>query len=89
VLYVGVTSDLPKRLYRHRHGYGSGFTKKYKPYKLLYYEKFEDTKEAHKREKQLKNWHREWKMNLIKSKNPEFKDLFSQTPKQVRGGQKI
>lgn len=80
ILYVGVTSDLSKRLYRHRRGYGSGFTKKYKPDKLLYYEVFEDKKDASRRERQLKNWHREWKINLIKSKNPEFKDL-SQTLK--------
>lgn len=75
VLYVGVTSNIEKRLKRHRGGYGAVFTKKYNPYKLLYYEEFLDMKDARKREKQLKNWHRDWKINLIKSKNPEFRDL--------------
>ncbi len=74
-LYIGVTSDLIKRIYKHRSGFGSGFSSKYKTYKLLYYEIFEDILEAIKREKQLKNWHRDWKINLVKSKNPEFRDL--------------
>ena len=75
VFYVGVTSDLIKRVYRHRTGFGSRFTSKYKAYKLLYYEVFDDILEAIRREKQLKNWHREWKTNLIKSMNPKFADL--------------
>lgn len=75
VLYIGVTSNIKKRLKRHHGGYGATFTKKYNPYKLLYYEEFLDMKDARKREKQLKNWHRDWKINLIKSMNPEFKDL--------------
>ena len=53
-----------------------GFSKKYKLYKLHYYEVFDNIQDAIKREKQLKNWHREWKLNLIKSKNPTFKDLY-------------
>ena len=79
-LYIGVTSDLMKRIYKHRTGYGSIFSSKYKSYKLLYYEVFEDMMEAIKREKQLKNWRRDWKINLVKSKNPGFRDL-SQTLK--------
>lgn len=78
VLYIGVTSDLIKRINRHRSGFGSGFSSKYKTYKLLYYEVFDDILEAIRREKQLKNWHRDWKVNLIKSKNPEFEDLYTQ-----------
>jgi putative endonuclease len=78
VLYVGVTSDLIKRIKRHRSGFGGGFSSRYKTYKLLYYEVFDDMLEAIRREKQLKNWHRDWKVNLIKSKNPEFKDLYTQ-----------
>jgi len=77
VLYVGVTSDLVKRVKRHRSGYGSGFSGKYKTYKLLYYELFDNMKDAYKREKQLKNWHRDWKINLIRSKNPGLEDLYT------------
>lgn len=76
VLYVGVTNDLIKRIYQHKNHLVSGFTSKYNINKLIYYEIFEDINEAIKREKQIKNWHREWKMNLIKSKNPEFEDLY-------------
>ena len=78
VLYVGVTSDLIKRIAQHRSGFGSGFSSKYKTYKLLYYEVFDDMFEAIKREKQLKNWHRDWKTNLIKSINQKFEDLYTQ-----------
>jgi len=77
VLYVGVTSDLVKRVKRHRSGYGSGFSGKYKTYKLLYYELFDNMKDAYKREKQLKNRHRDWKINLIRSKNPGLEDLYT------------
>ncbi len=78
VLYVGVTSSLIQRIHKHRSGSGSGFSSKYKTYKLLYYEVLGSMLEAIKREKQLKNWHRDWKINLIKSINPEFKDLYTQ-----------
>ncbi len=77
-LYIGVTSNLAKRVYQHRKGFVSGFTKKYNVKELLYYEVFEGADEAIKREKQLKNWHREWKLNLIKSKNPSFEDLYKE-----------
>lgn len=77
-LYIGVTSDLIRRVYRHKQGLIDGFSKKYGLYKLLYYEIFDDIIEAIEREKQLKNWHRRWKLNLIKSKNPNFKDLYSE-----------
>lgn len=78
VLYVGVTANLVTRIYRHKHGVASEFTKRYNIHKLLYYEVFDRIWDAIKREKQLKNWHREWKINLIKSKNPEFKDLYNE-----------
>ena len=78
VFYIGVTSDLIKRIAQHRSGFGSGFSSKYKTYKLLYYEVFDDMFEAIKREKHLKNWHRDWKSNLVKSVNPEFEDLYTQ-----------
>jgi len=76
VLYIGVTSDLIKRIYQHKRKYIEGFSKRYNLNKLLYYEVFDSAEEAIKREKQLKNWHREWKLNLIKKMNPEFKDLY-------------
>jgi len=74
-LYIGVTSNLIKRIYEHKHGIYKGFSKKYNLDKLVYFETFENIKEAITREKQLKNWHREWKINLIEKDNPEWKDL--------------
>ncbi|EKD84762.1 MAG: hypothetical protein ACD_38C00165G0019 [uncultured bacterium] len=75
VLYIGVTDNLIKRIYQHKMKVVSGFTSKYNVNKLVYYEIYEDIIEAIKREKQLKNWHREWKINLIKRNNPDFNDL--------------
>ena len=77
-LYIGVTSDLIKRVYEHKHGLVSGFTKQYALHKLLYYESFDTMNDAIAREKQLKNWHREWKLNLIRSKNLKMKDLYTE-----------
>jgi len=77
VLYIGVTDNLIKRVYQHKMKMVPGFTEKYNTNKLVYYEVFEDINEAIKREKRLKNWHREWKINLIKEKNPNFEDLYS------------
>ena len=74
-LYIGVTSNLLKRVTEHKDGIGSLFTRKYNLNKLLYFEEFNDIRYAIEREKQLKRWHRGWKMNLIKSMNPNFKDL--------------
>ncbi|MDP2649206.1 MAG: GIY-YIG nuclease family protein [bacterium] len=73
--YIGVTNNIVKRLFEHRTELIEGFTKRYKLKKLVYLEEFTDIKEAIAREKQLKNWHREWKLNLIKKVNPEFNDL--------------
>ena len=75
-LYVGVTSNLYNRLIEHKSGKGSIFTRKYSIDQLLYFEEFTAIDQAIAREKQLKNWHREWKWNLIKEKNPELNDLF-------------
>ncbi|MGQ1909298.1 GIY-YIG nuclease family protein [Marinifilum sp. RC60d5] len=74
-LYIGVTSDLKRRIAEHDEGVGSKFTSKYNLTDLVYFEEFDDISEAIAREKQLKNWKREWKTNLIKSLNPELKDL--------------
>jgi putative endonuclease len=75
VFYIGVTADLSRRLTEHRSGKGSLFCKKYNVTTLVYYELSIDIRSAIAREKQLKNWKREWKIDLIKSKNPEMKDL--------------
>lgn len=75
VLYIGVTNNLMKRVYEHKSKLVKGFTEKYNVNKLIYFEEYKDIKEAIKREKQLKNWHRGWKLNLIKTMNPNFKDL--------------
>ncbi len=76
VLYIGVTSDLKKRIWEHKNKVVDGFTKKYNLDKLVYFEAGENIENAIEREKQLKNWHREWKLSLIKTQNPEFKDLY-------------
>ena len=73
--YIGVTNNLQRRMYEHENFLIEGFTKKYKLTKLIYYEEYSNVDEAVRRKKQLKNWHRDWKINLIKSKNPEFKDV--------------
>jgi putative endonuclease len=73
--YIGVTSDLRARVWQHINGEGSLFVKKYRLYDLVYYEHFHRITDAIDREKQLKNWHKDWKINLIKSINPTIKDL--------------
>ena len=74
-LYIGVTSNLQKRVWEHKNKVVEGFTKKYNVDRLVYYELTEDIESALNREKQLKRWHKQWKINLIKDMNPEFKDL--------------
>ena len=75
VLYIGVTSNLPRRLYEHRHGLADGFTKKYNIHKLVYFEHTNDVYSAISREKQLKKWSRIKKEALICNMNPDWKDL--------------
>ncbi len=75
VLYIGVTNDLKRRHYEHRNKLTKGFTSKYNVCKIVYFEETSDIKSAIEREKQLKRWHREWKLNLIRENNPGFKDL--------------
>ncbi|WP_183568655.1 GIY-YIG nuclease family protein [Mucilaginibacter sp. SP1R1] len=76
--YIGVTSDLRTRVWQHINGEGSEFVKKYNLHYLLYSEYFERITDAIDREKQLKRWHRDWKINLIKSVNPDMRDLKSE-----------
>ncbi len=74
-LYVGMTNNLTRRIYEHKKELIEGFTKKYKLKKLVYFEITNDVNSAIKREKQIKNWRRQWKINLIESKNPNWEDL--------------
>jgi len=74
-VYIGVTSNLMQRLYQHRSGAVEGFTSRYRVMKLVRYELFEDMLSAIAREKQLKRWHRAWKLNLIEQDNPSWEDL--------------
>jgi len=75
VVYIGVTNNLERRVFEHKKELVDGFTKKYKCKKLVYYELHSRVEDAIRREKQLKNWKREWKLNLIKKGNPVFKDI--------------
>ena len=75
ILYIGVTSNLEKRLWQHREGTSNGFTSRYNVHRLVRYEMFGDMEGAILREKQLKRWHRQWKINLIESDNPQWVDL--------------
>ena len=75
-MYIGVTSNLVKRMHEHKEGLLEGFTKKYKVKDLVYYEQANDVNEAIIREKQLKKWNRQWKINLIEKENPGCLDLF-------------
>ena len=75
-LYTGVTNDLIKRIYTHKEKLIDGFTKKYSVDKLVYFEVHNDINEAILREKQIKKWNRDWKINLIERSNPHWVDLY-------------
>lgn len=75
-LYTGVTNNLVKRCYEHKHDMVEGFTKRYQVHLLVYYEVHDDVTEAIRREKQIKKWNRSWKIRLIEEKNPEWRDLY-------------
>ena len=75
VMYIGVTNDLERRLYEHKHELVEGFTKRYHVHKLVYYEETSDVRAAIEREKQLKNWARAKKDALVETMNPMWKDL--------------
>ncbi len=75
-LYIGVTNNLLRRVYEHKNGLLEGFTKKYKVTRLVYYEVYQDVQQAILREKRMKKWKREWKINLIERENPEWEDLY-------------
>lgn len=73
--YVGITNDIERRIVEHKLKIKEGFSSKYNLNKLVYYEQTQSVIDAIAREKQLKNWHRKWKIDLIKKENPSFRDL--------------
>lgn len=77
-LYIGVTSHLIQRVWQHKQNLVEGFTKKYGVHFLVYYEMHEEMQAAIQREKQLKKWNRQWKINLIEKMNPAWKDLWEE-----------
>ncbi len=83
-LYIGVTNDLIRRVAEHKAGLIPGFTSKYNVATLVWFEQTDSPEAAIAREKQLKNWHREWKINLIERENPYWSDLY---PALLRGGE--
>ena len=80
-LYIGVTSDLAKRVWQHKEEFVDGFTKEYGVKQLVWYEQHDNAESAITREKQLKKWNRAWKIELIESSNPDWNDLFSEITK--------
>jgi putative endonuclease len=77
-LYIGVTSDLVKRVWEHKNKVVEGFTEKYAVDKLVWYEVHASAEAAIKREKRLKFWQRQWKLELIEKQNPDWKDLYEE-----------
>jgi putative endonuclease len=75
-LYIGVTSNLVKRIWEHRNNLVEGFTERYGVHNLVWYESHESMESAIQREKQLKEWNRRWKVRLIEGANPNWKDLY-------------
>ena len=77
-LYTGVTSDLVRRVWQHRQEFVEGFTKQYGVKRLVWYEVHAEIYQAITREKQIKAWHRTWKINIIHAFNPQWRDLFDE-----------
>ena len=77
-IYIGVTRNLVKRVYEHRHDLVESFTKKYAVHSLIYYEILNSMEQAIIREKQIKKWHRAWKLDLFERGNPEWDELYDQ-----------
>ena len=77
-LYVGVTNDPVRRVYEHREGLAEGFTKRYGVKMLVYFERHETIEAALQREKNIKHWSREWKIDLIVKDNPDWRDLYDE-----------
>lgn len=83
-LYIGVTSDIVKRMYEHRNELADGFTKKYNIKMLVYYERHDTAESAIVREKQMKEWKRKWKLELIEKSNPNWHDLYDNLRDRAR-----
>jgi putative endonuclease len=77
-LYTGIISDLLKRIWQHKNETIEGFTKKYELKRLVHYEQYMDVNEAILREKRIKKWNRQWKINLIEKNNPNWEDFYPQ-----------
>lgn len=77
-LYIGVTSDLAKRAWRHKNNFVGGFTQRYNVHRLVWYEVHETMESAITKEKALKNWKRAWKIRLIEESNPMWRDLYEE-----------
>lgn len=77
-LYTGITNDLSRRVWEHRNGYVSGFTKKYGVKTLVWFEHHTDVNAAISREKRIKRWRRQWKVRLIEEMNPNWNDLYEE-----------
>ncbi|MCS3751984.1 putative endonuclease [Salinibacter ruber] len=77
-LYVGVTNDIVRRVHQHRNGEGSDFVEEYDVTRLVHLEPFEDIEAAIRREKQLKAWKRDWKLDLIREHNPKWRDRYEE-----------
>ena len=75
-LYIGITSDLVRRVYQHREQQTRGFTQRYGVTKLVHFEQYDDPENAIRREKRLKKWTRAWKIQLIEENNPNWDDLW-------------
>ncbi len=74
--YIGVTSDIGRRIWQHRNGTGSQHARKYGKHRLVYMERFEEIEDAIRQEKALKKWRRQWKIDLIEKANPDWADLY-------------
>ena len=77
-LYIGMTNNLARRIWEHKHDVAEGFTKKYSVHRLVWYEIADNPQAAILREKQLKKWNRAWKLRLIEEKNPAWNDLYEE-----------
>jgi len=75
-IYIGVTSDLPKRAWEHRNGVVPGFTRRYGCKLLVWYQAYDDIQQARLRERQMKKWKRIWKLSEIEQTNPDWQDLY-------------
>ncbi len=77
-LYIGVTNNLSRRVFEHKNDFVEGFTKKYHVHMLVYHESWPDVESAIQRERQMKKWNRQWKINRIEQQNPEWRDLYEE-----------